>query len=76
MRPASDFNWVKSQKQSGHLREVSLDWPQSLMKSEMTSLFLTFVLGVLAIAGVVFALQTIFLTHEFRLIERAGGHRQ
>jgi hypothetical protein len=36
------------------------------MKSELTSLFLTFVLGVLAVAGVVFALQTIFLTREFR----------
>jgi hypothetical protein len=27
---------------------------------------LTFVLGVLAVAGVIFALQTIFLTREFR----------
>jgi hypothetical protein len=36
------------------------------MKSELTSLFLTFVLGVLAVAGVLFALQTIFLTREFR----------
>ena len=38
------------------------------MKSELTSLFLTFVLGVLAIAGVFFALQTIFLTREFRTL--------
>jgi hypothetical protein len=36
------------------------------MKSELTSLFLTFVLGVLAVAGVLFALQTIFLTRELR----------
>ena len=36
------------------------------MKSELTSFVLTFVLGVLAIAGVIFALQTIFLTREFR----------
>jgi hypothetical protein len=36
------------------------------MKSELTSLILTFVLGVFAIAGVLFALQTIFLTREFR----------
>ncbi len=36
------------------------------MKSELTSLLLTFVLGVLAIAGVICALQTIFLTREFR----------
>jgi hypothetical protein len=36
------------------------------MKSELTSLILTFVLGVFAMAGVLFALQTIFLTREFR----------
>jgi hypothetical protein len=36
------------------------------MKSELTGLFLTFVLGVLAVAGVIFALQTIFLTSELR----------
>jgi hypothetical protein len=38
------------------------------MKSEMTNTILTFVLGVLAVAGVVFALQTIFLTREFRAL--------
>ena len=38
------------------------------MKSELTGLFLTFVLGVLAVAGVLFALQTIFLTREFRTL--------
>ncbi len=38
------------------------------MKSELTSLILTFVLGLLAILGVVFAMQTIFLTREFRSI--------
>lgn len=36
------------------------------MKSDTTNALLTFVLGVLAVAGVVFALQTIFLTREFR----------
>jgi ABC-type transporter Mla subunit MlaD len=36
------------------------------MKCEMTNTILTFVLGVLAVAGVIFALQTIFLTREFR----------
>ena len=36
------------------------------MKCEMTNLFLTFVLGALAVFGVIFALQTIFLTREFR----------
>ena len=36
------------------------------MKCETTNTILTFVLGMLAIAGVVFALQTIFLTREFR----------
>jgi len=36
------------------------------MKSETTNTVLTFVLGLLAIAGVIFALQTIFLTREFR----------
>jgi hypothetical protein len=36
------------------------------MKCETTNTVLTFVLGMLAIAGVIFALQTIFLTREFR----------
>jgi hypothetical protein len=36
------------------------------MKCDTTNAILTFVLGVLAVAGVVFALQTIFLTREFR----------
>ena len=36
------------------------------MKSDLTNSILTFVLGVLAVAGVIFALQTIFLTREFR----------
>jgi hypothetical protein len=36
------------------------------MKSNATHTFLTFVLGVLAVAGVICALQTIFLTRELR----------
>ena len=36
------------------------------MKCDTTNAILTFVLGVLAVAGVIFALQTIFLTREFR----------
>ncbi|MDD5139122.1 MAG: hypothetical protein PHY43_02545 [Verrucomicrobiales bacterium] len=36
------------------------------MKCDTTNTILTFVLGVLAVAGVIFALQTIFLTREFR----------
>jgi hypothetical protein len=36
------------------------------MKCDTTNAILTFVLGVLAVAGVVFALQTIFLTRELR----------
>jgi hypothetical protein len=38
------------------------------MKSDTTTTVLTFVLGVLAIFGVIFALQTIFLTREFRTL--------
>ena len=38
------------------------------MKCETTNTILTFVLGVLAVAGVIFALQTIFLTREFRAL--------
>ena len=36
------------------------------MKCDSTNCILTFVLGVLAVAGVIFALQTIFLTRDFR----------
>jgi hypothetical protein len=36
------------------------------MKCDTTNAILTFVLGMLAVAGVIFALQTIFLTREFR----------
>jgi hypothetical protein len=36
------------------------------MKCDTTNAILTFFLGVLAVAGVIFALQTIFLTREFR----------
>jgi hypothetical protein len=38
------------------------------MKCDSTNCILTFVLGVLAVAGVIFALQTIFLTREFRAL--------
>jgi hypothetical protein len=38
------------------------------MKCETTNAILTFTLGVLAVAGVIFALQTIFLTREFRTL--------
>ena len=38
------------------------------MKSETTNTILTFVLGVLAVAGVIFAIQTFFLTREFRAL--------
>ena len=38
------------------------------MKSDLINSILTFVLGVLAVAGVIFALQTIFLTREFRAL--------
>jgi hypothetical protein len=36
------------------------------MKCETTNTVLTFVLGVLALLGVIFALQTIFRTREYR----------
>jgi hypothetical protein len=38
------------------------------MKCDTTNTILTFVLGVLAVAGVIFALQTIFLTRELRTL--------
>lgn len=39
------------------------------MKSDMTNTVLTFVLGVLAVLGVVFALQTMFLTRDLRNLQ-------
>jgi hypothetical protein len=36
------------------------------MKCDTTNAILTFTLGVLAVAGVLFAVQTFFLTKEFR----------
>lgn len=36
------------------------------MKCDTTNAILTFLLGVLAVAGVIFALQAIFGTREFR----------
>ncbi|MGA3283159.1 MAG: hypothetical protein ABSD57_01705 [Verrucomicrobiota bacterium] len=36
------------------------------MKCETTNTVLTYVLGVLALLGVIFALQTIFRTREYR----------
>ncbi len=44
------------------------------MKSDLTSLILTFVLGMLAILGVVFAVQTIFLTREFRSLNTQASY--
>ena len=38
------------------------------MKCDTTNAVLTFVLGVLVVAGVIFALQTIFLTRDFRAL--------
>ena len=38
------------------------------MKCDTTNTILTFVLGILAVAGVIFALQTIFLTRELRTL--------
>lgn len=39
------------------------------MKSDMTNTILTFFLGVLAVLGVVFALQTMFLTRDLRNLQ-------
>jgi hypothetical protein len=39
------------------------------MKNDNITTFLNLVLGVLAILGVVFALQTIFRTREFRTLQ-------
>lgn len=38
------------------------------MKCNTTNAILTFALGVLVVAGVVFALQTVFLTKQFRTL--------
>jgi hypothetical protein len=38
------------------------------MKCALTNCILTFVLGVFVVAGVIFALQTIFLTRELRAL--------
>lgn len=48
----------------------SLDFPGSLMKSDMINSILTFVLGVLLVAGVIFALQAINHTREFRSLNK------
>lgn len=39
------------------------------MKCETTNTVLTFVLGALALLGVIFALQTIFRTREFQKLQ-------
>jgi hypothetical protein len=39
------------------------------MKSEIMNTILTYVLGVLALLGVIFALQTIFRTRELRTLQ-------
>lgn len=43
------------------------------MKSDLVVSALIFVLGALAVLGVVFALQTIFLTREFRALSTQAG---
>ena len=40
------------------------------MKSDMTNSILTFILGVLAVLGVIFALRTMFLTRDFRTMQQ------
>jgi hypothetical protein len=39
------------------------------MKCDTTNTILTFVLGFLAVLGVIFAVQTMFLTREFRSLQ-------
>jgi hypothetical protein len=46
------------------------------MKSETLNGILTFVLGVLVIAGVIFALKMILLTHELRSLQKEASHDQ
>ncbi len=46
------------------------------MKCDTTNAVLTFVLGLLAVAGVIFALQTIFLTREFRSLQIRAAQAQ
>ena len=46
------------------------------MKCETTNTVLTFVLGALALLGVIFALQTIFRTREYQHADRASQRRQ
>ncbi len=41
----------------------------TVMKSDTTNTVLTWVLAVLVLAGVLFALQTIFRTREFRTLQ-------
>lgn len=45
-----------------------LDFP-NFMKCETMNLALTFVLGAFVVLGVIFALQTIFRTREFRSLQ-------
>jgi Tfp pilus assembly protein PilV len=40
------------------------------MKCDTTNTILTFVLGFLAVLGVIFAVQTMFLTREFRSLQQ------
>jgi hypothetical protein len=54
-------NAVDFRRRSGNLFEP-------FMKCETTNAVLTFVLGVLAVAGVIFAMRTGIQTHELRLI--------
>jgi hypothetical protein len=46
------------------------------MKCNSTNCILTFVLAALAVAGVIFALKTIFLTREFRSLTSRANQAQ
>jgi hypothetical protein len=46
----------------------SLEFPHA-MKCEVTNMILTFVLGVLIVLGVIFALRAVIHTREFRALQ-------
>ena len=45
------------------------------MKCDTTNTVLTYTLGVIALLGVIFALQTIFHTREWRSLQMAGPQK-
>jgi hypothetical protein len=47
----------------------ALHFPPNNMKCDTTNSILTFVLGAFVVLGVIFALQTIFRTREFRSLQ-------